>query len=109
VIGISEKLALKFTTREQQQSKYDWAHIYLGITMVGKCRGLIDGNKFTIFNINIFPEFQRNGYGTAVITILRGKYSIIVANRVRSTARNFWKKLGFIDDGKGNFIYESNS
>ena len=106
MIGISEKLTLEFATRELQQSEYDWARIYFGTTMIGKCRGLIDGNKFTVFTINIFPEFQNNGYGTDVIATLKEKYYTIVADRVRSTARNFWKNVGFVDDGKGNFIYQ---
>ena len=100
-----EKTTLEFVSREQQRSEYDWAYIYRGSLMVGKCRGLMEGCRFTVFSVNIFPEFQKNGYGTDVIEILKKQYPVIIADSVRPTARTFWAKVGFVDALDGNFIY----
>ncbi len=99
---------ISFIPREQQKSNYDWADIILNDSVVGKARCLINGDEFTIFSINIFPEYQGNGYGKVFIEEVRNRFMTIVADRVRSTAIGFWENSGFVRDGATeNWIYTS--
>lgn len=77
-------------------------------TRVGKARCLIDGDTITIYSINIFPEFQGMGYGSFVVEKLKEGYSDLTADRVRPTARSFWLKQGFVDNGDGNYVFVNN-
>ena len=95
-----EGLVFQYLTREQQKSEYDWVSIQFEGCCVGKARCLIAGDEFTVFTINIYPEFQGNGYGTAFVESVKNNYSQTVANRVRSTAIRFWEKEGFSRDGE---------
>ena len=98
-------LVITFVPREQQKSEYDWANIVFNDISVGKARCLINGNQFTIFSINIYPEYQGNGYGKAFVEEARQKFKNIVADRVRSTAIGFWESVGFARDGNTeNFV-----
>ncbi len=103
-----EGLVFKFFSREEQKSEYDWANIIFEDDCVGKARCLKNGDVFTIFSINIYPEFQGNGYGKAFIDEIKSNYRTIVADRVRSKAISFWESVGFIKYGEtDNWIYQS--
>lgn len=99
-------LVISFISREQQKSEYDWATICFNESSVGKARCLINGHEFTIFSINIYPEYQGNGYGKAFVNMAKNKYRKITADRVRSTAIGFWEGVGFKKDGETeNWVY----
>ena len=72
---------------------------------MGKARCLIDGDRITIYSINIFPEFQGKGYGSFVVERLKEVYAGLTADRVRPNARKFWVKQGFVDAGDGSYVY----
>ncbi len=99
-------LDIVFISREQQKSVYDWATISFNDLSVGKARCLINDNEFTIFSINIYPEYQGNGYGSAFVEDAKKRFIQITADRVRSTAIGFWERVGFRKDGDTeNWIY----
>ena len=67
---------------------------------------MISGSHFTVFSINIYPEYKGRGYGKAFIEEMKSNYNIIIADRVRAMAIGFWEKVGFAKDGEsGNWIY----
>jgi len=104
-----KKLTIEFMPREKQGSKYDWANINADEKMVGKARCRLSNNEMIIYSIDIFPEFERKGYGTAFIEEGKKKYNILVADRVRHKADGFWEKMGFKPDDSGNWVFKKNS
>jgi len=91
-------------------SQYGWVNIEIGDTRIGKARISCTRKKLIINSINIFPEFERNGYAREVINRFKEDYEKIIADRVRNRAIGFWQKMGFIDNKDGNFIWrKSNS
>jgi len=102
---MDKKLTFKLIPREQQHSDYDWMNIDHADTRVGKVRGRIDGKSVTICSINIFPEFEKHGYAKATIDMFKEHFDTIIADRVRYTAIGFWRKMGFVDQHDGTFVY----
>lgn len=99
-------LVISFISKAAQLSEYDWANILFDDVCVGKARCLIEDNKFTIFSINVYPEFQGKGYGKAFVDSIILRYDTVIADKVRFTAIKFWESEGFIKDGEsGNWIY----
>jgi ribosomal protein S18 acetylase RimI-like enzyme len=99
-------LEIHFLSHAQQNSEYDWANINFKGYCVGKARCLINGDVFTIFSINIYPEYQGNGYGKEFVEKTKLKYKKLIADRVRSKAIGFWENVGFIKDGEtDNWVY----
>jgi len=70
---------------------------------------LIQGRRLTIHSINIFPEFERHGYGKKTVEMFQAAFDTIVADRVRQTATGFWEKMGFDPDGNGQYIWTRRS
>jgi ribosomal protein S18 acetylase RimI-like enzyme len=103
---MDEKLTFKLMPKEAQGLQYDWMNIDLGMARVGKVRGYVEGRCLTICSINIFPEFQRHGYARATIAMFKRHFDTIVADRVRFTAIEFWRKMGFSNRGDGNWVLE---
>ena len=101
---------ITYILREQQKSEYDWVNLIFNDSYVGKARCLINGNNFTIFSINIYPEHKGKGYGKAFIEEVKSNYNIIIADRVRTKAIGFWESVGFIKEGEtGNWSYTRDS
>jgi GNAT superfamily N-acetyltransferase len=99
-------LEINFISKEVQKSEYDWANIIFNDTSVGKARCLINGKEFTIFSINVYPEFQGKGFGKAFVDHIKEEFSIIIADRVRLKAIGFWESEGFIhENDTENWIY----
>ena len=98
-------IKIDFLSRDSQHSIYDWANINVGNERVGKARCLLEDNKMIIYSINIFPEFEGNGYGKMFVNHAKEEFDIVVADRVRQTAIGFWEKMGFVDEHNGNWIY----
>ncbi|MCK4624601.1 MAG: GNAT family N-acetyltransferase [Phycisphaerae bacterium] len=90
----------------EKTSDYCWVNIVVDRTRVGKARVHFWGTRFTIYSINIFPEFQRNGYARSVVKSVKREYKAIVADSVRDTAREFWTRMGFHADGNGNYSWK---
>jgi len=87
-------------------SDYSWININVNNTRVGKARIFCLGKNLRIHSIVIFPEFERNGYAESVINLFKEQYEVIVADRVRNTAKGFWEKMDFIGDNSGNCIWK---
>jgi len=101
-----EKLTFEFAAQQQQEhAVYDWLNIDRDGVRVGKVRGLIEGSVLTICSINIFPEFERCGFARKTIDMFKQSFDTIIADRVRHTAVGFWEKMGFVADGKGNYVW----
>lgn len=101
-----EKLNFKLIARQGSGSDFDWMNIECGSDRIGKVRGLIDGDFLTINSINVFSRFEKHGYAKATIDMFKKSFQTIVADRVRPTAKGFWKKMGFIDKKNGNYIWK---
>jgi len=84
---------------------YDHIDIDLPDARVGSVRCRFMGEKVILYSILVCPEFQGNDYGTAAIELLKSRFRIIVADRVRFTAREFWEKMGFKPLDDGNWEY----
>jgi len=87
-------------------SHYRWMNIEVNGTRVGKMRVKASEETLTIYSITIFPEFQLHGYASKVIRTLQESHKELIADRVRQTARGFWRKMGFEADGAGNFAWQ---
>lgn len=98
-------LEISFLDRIEANSEYDWANLNVNDERVGKSRCLIAPDKFIVFSIIIFPEFEGNGYGKIFVEKVKEKYPIVIADKVRFTAIGFWEKMGFTDNNDGNWIY----
>lgn len=101
---MKEMPQLTITPRDSLDG-YDRIDIDLTEARIGNVRCRFMGEKVVIYSIQVFPEFQRNGYATATIDMLKQRYAVIVADRVRFTARGFWEKMGFQPLADGNWEY----
>jgi len=91
---------------EQIASSYQWINIEHDDQRVGKLRGQPKGSSFVINSIQIFPEFERKGFARQTVEAIKQEYNPVIADRVRYTAKGFWKKLGFEPCSDGNYIYD---
>ena len=103
---MTEKLSFSLIARDKLRSGYDWLNIDRGVVRIGKVRGLIKGKTLIIFSINIFPAFEGHGYARTTIKMFKESFNTIIADRVRYTAVGFWEKMGFVDAGKGKYVYD---
>ena len=101
---MTQKLELTVTHRDTLDG-YDHIDVDLPDVRVGSVRCRFMSEKVVIYSIQVFPEFQGNGYGKAVIDMLKSRFSVLVADRVRFTARDFWEKMGFKELPDGNWEY----
>jgi GNAT superfamily N-acetyltransferase len=97
-------LELTVTARDTLAG-YDRIDIDLPDKRVGNVRCRFMGDKVVVYSIQVFPEFQGNDYATATIDMLKSRFPVIVADRVRFTARKFWEKMGFRNLPDGNWEY----
>jgi len=86
-------------------SDYSWINIEVNNRRIGKARMYGLRKNLRINSITIFPEFERSGYAQSVINIFKEQYEMILADRVRNTAKGFWEKMGFVSDFSGNYIW----
>jgi hypothetical protein len=86
----------------QEQDRID---IDLPHARVGSVRCLFSGEKVTVYSIRIFPEFEGNGFGRLTIETLKSRFAMVVADRVRFSARGFWEKLDFHECPDHNWVY----
>lgn len=103
---MENRLTIDYHPTDTFASEYDWININLDGTRVGKARCKINGKVLIIYSINIFPEFEGNGYGKEFIEISKQSFNEIIADRVRHTAIGFWEKMDFFSVGDGNWVYK---
>lgn len=84
---------------------YDRIDIDLPEARLGNVRCRFMGEKVIVYSIQVYPEFQGHGYATATINMLKARFPVIVADRVRFTARVFWEKMGFKELPDGNWEF----
>ena len=68
-----------------------------------RCRFSIE--TVFIYSIQVFTEYQGRGYGRATVDMFKERFEVLVADRVRFRARDFWEKMGFVDRQDGNWEY----
>lgn len=96
----------KFTENPQGSLPgYDRIDIDLAEARIGNIRCRLLGDKAIVYSIQVFPEYQRKGYGAAAIKMLKSRYRVLEADRVRFAAREFWEKMGFRENVNGNWEY----
>ena len=96
----------KFTSNPRGSlTGYDRIDIDLPDARIGNIRCRLLAEKAIVYSIQVFPEFQRNGYGAAAIDMLKTRYPLLIADRVRFSAREFWEKMGFTVNAEGNWEY----
>lgn len=102
---IGPELALTQLPRSADLGDYDWFDLEWADTPVGKARCRVETGKLTVFSINVYPEFSGKGFGRAVIEHFKTAYPVLVADRVRYTAREFWIKVGFLPEGEDDYVW----
>jgi GNAT superfamily N-acetyltransferase len=103
LIGLD--LALIQQPRAAELGDYDWFDIERAGTQVGKTRCRIEPDRFTVFSIMVYPEYEGHGYARAVIDHFKREYPLIIADRVRFTARAFWIKVGFAPETIDRYVW----
>ena len=97
----------KFTiTLRENPEGFERIDIDLPDVRIGNIRCQFMDDSVTVFSIQIFPEFQRRGYGKAAINMLKRRFQFILADRVRFAAREFWTEMGFKELPDGNWEYK---
>lgn len=104
-VSIGRDLALIQQSRRGDLGDYDWFDIEHEATQVGKARCRIEAHQFTVFSIMIYPEYEGRGYARAVIDHFKRTYPLIIADRVRYTAREFWTKVGFAPETIDRYVW----
>jgi len=104
---MAETLVIKTERINPYDSSYFYLNIEHGGARIGKARINKIYGKIIIKNINIFPEYQKQGFGTQVISYFKNTAREIIADRVRGTAKSFWEKMGFEDMHNGNYRWVS--
>ena len=103
---IKSDLELIQLPRRPDIGDYDWFDLELSGTQVGKARCRIEGDRLTVFSIMVYPEHEKRGIARALIEFFQAEYSLIVADRVRFTARQFWAKLGFVPESEDHYVWK---
>ncbi|MEI8257818.1 MAG: hypothetical protein WCJ30_19250 [Deltaproteobacteria bacterium] len=101
---MDETLTLTTTPRNAADG-YDRIDIDVPSARVGtvRCRFVVD--KVIVYSIQVFPEFQRKGFGRVTVDMLKARFAVVVADRVRHGARGFWSKMGFRECEDQNWEY----
>ena len=102
---IGHGLALIQLPRSAALGEYDWFDVEQAGTQVGKSRCRIESGQFTVFSIMVYPEYEGRGYARAVIDHFKSGHPMIIADRVRFTARSFWLKVGFVPETIDRYVW----
>ncbi len=102
---MSESLQFTLTPRPPEPDGYDWVDLDIPEARVGKMRCRLEVDRAIIYSVMVFPEFQGRGFGRQVIDMLKERYPVIEADRVRHTAVWFWERMGFKERPDGNWVY----
>ncbi len=99
------KLKFSIVKKDKPDSEYTWINIEYDSARVGKARVIIKENSLVICSITVYPEYQRRGFAKEIINIFKAEYKKLTADRVRFSAIDFWRKMGFVDNGDGCYVY----
>jgi GNAT superfamily N-acetyltransferase len=102
---IGQDLVLIRQPRSADLGDYDWFDIEQSGTQVGKTRCRIEAGQFTVFSIMVYPEYEGHGYARAVVEHFKREWPLIIADRVRFTARDFWIKMGFVPESIDRYVW----
>lgn len=102
----NEKIAIVKDNCVAKKSNFLWINFECSDRRIGKARVYFSGRTLIINSIIIFPEFERNGYARKVIQLFKNHYEVIIADRVRFSAQQFWEKMGFVFDNCGNYFWK---
>jgi len=102
---IRQGLELTLLPRRSEIGSYDWFNLEYNGVQVGKSRCRVDFDKLIVYSIMIYPEYEKQGYARAVIEYFQREHALIIADRVRYTARDFWSKLGFIPENEDTYVW----
>ena len=102
---MKERIEIKILWSKKKDSGFDWINIDKFGERLGKVRCLIKENEIIIYSLNIFSEYEGNGYARYIIDYLKSTGKVLIADRVRYSARGFWKKMGFIHFKDGDYIF----
>jgi hypothetical protein len=58
------------------------------------------------YSIPVYPKWSGHGHGSEFVDNCKGRFDVIIADRVRPTAIGFWESLGFRDGQDGNWVYQ---
>jgi GNAT superfamily N-acetyltransferase len=72
---------------------------------VGKARCRIEAGQFTVFSIMVYPEHEGHGFARIVIEHFKQVHTLVIADRVRFTARGFWLKVGFLPESIDRYVW----
>ena len=104
-VELGHGLILIQRARRPELGDYDWFDLELDGAPVGKSRCRIEPDRFTVFSIMVYPEFEGQGLARVVIDHFKGEHALIVADRVRFTARGFWLKVGFRAESIDRYVW----
>jgi GNAT superfamily N-acetyltransferase len=104
-VTLGQDLDLIQQPRSADLGDYDWFDIEQSGIQVGKSRCRIEAGQFTVFSIMVYPEFQGLGYARVVIDHFKEQHAVIIADRVRFTARDFWLKVGFLPESMDHYVW----
>jgi GNAT superfamily N-acetyltransferase len=99
------RLALIRLPRSPERGDYDWFDLELGDVQVGRARCRIEPERFTVFSIMVYPEYQGQGYARLAIGHFQREHTLIVADRVRYDARSFWTRMGFCAESMDHYVW----
>ena len=103
----SNELTITKQSIKNGDPNYWWLNMEIKGIRVGKARIKCIQNRIIIKSILIYPEFQKLGFASKIIEYFKETASEIIADRVRSSAKKFWKHMGFSDTGEGKYKWFS--
>jgi len=104
-VRLEHELELIQRPRSADLGDYDWFDFEREGAQVGKARCRIEPGRFTVFSIMVYPEYEGHGYARAVVSHFQAEHPLIVADRVRFTARAFWSRLGFRAETSDRYLW----
>ena len=90
---------------EKTDSDFIWYNFEIDNNRVGKARCRLNSQAVIIYSIFISESHRNMGFARKFIEVMKSKKEKVIADRVRFSAIKFWQKLGFEEDGFGNYIY----
>jgi GNAT superfamily N-acetyltransferase len=104
-VDLGSGLVLFQRPRRPELGDYDWFDFEWAGAQVGKARCRIEPDRFTVFSIMVYPEYEGRGFARAVIEHFQRLHGVIIADRVRFHARDFWSKLGFSAEEPDRYVW----
>lgn len=104
-VNLGPGLELIRQPRSPDLGDYDWFDLEQDGTQVGKARCRVEAGQVTVFSIMVYPEYEGHGFARVVIEHFKREHPLIIADRVRFTARGFWLKVGFLPETIDRYVW----